>query len=398
MTSTAVAIITLIGGVLAALAIHGVDLAGINALASMVGERTIYLTLLGATSLLLIDVGLITALIRHYSNKQLSQKEINELKIEKLSLDRYVQKYHILDILEPGEYWGFKTNENIHAAIAIVRNYNGSPGFYPFRFEDDVHAKIMKLDYEDCQLCATEKEMIEGISQKDRLQFNEWSNKEIEDASITTFNCSILQENKRFLIYAVRGKENGQEFCLYFKSKYKRDLLLGDKTNTDVAIKLNDYKNEDEQIAVRMSIAANEQQTTQTSHCVLFRYPYEGKEHLIDKEIEHLVVVNEKGEVKRSEYISNKQLDERLKQIKLPDPSDTFKTLSKIDPKETKYIQNFDSDRPLVVEKGKLHRWKNPGMSCWGLAYKHDKEIVTQYFRTEKQREQFIKENFQLKD
>jgi hypothetical protein len=158
LITAAIATIAVVGGILAVLAMNGVNLGPLNSITNsfttLIGEKYIYIGLTAATGLLLIDTVLIAALTRSYYNKQYTQKEI-----DRFGLGDWIIQEDILAKLEPGQYWRFP--EDAEKAIpatptnpgrpaiwgCVVRNLDGSLGVYAFKTQEDLLAQISKINY-----------------------------------------------------------------------------------------------------------------------------------------------------------------------------------------------------------------------------------------------------------
>lgn len=158
LITAAIATIAVVGGILAVLAMNGVNLGPLNSITNsfttLIGEKYIYIGLTAATGLLLIDTVLIAALTRSYYNKQYTQKEI-----DRFGLSDWIIQEDILAKLEPGQYWRFP--ESAEKAIpatptnpgrpavwgCVVRNLDGSLGVYAFKTQEDLLAQISKIGY-----------------------------------------------------------------------------------------------------------------------------------------------------------------------------------------------------------------------------------------------------------
>lgn len=147
-----VALTAIAAGVLAVLALNGVNLGGINSIAAMIGEQWIYIGLVSGLALFALNSALIAALTRSYYDKQFTQNEIDNL-----NLGGWVTGADLFSKLEPGQYWRFpvaydnaiREGENQRPAVfgALVRNHDGNFGVYACKTEEDLFALIHANDY-----------------------------------------------------------------------------------------------------------------------------------------------------------------------------------------------------------------------------------------------------------
>ncbi len=96
----ALSAIAVVSGVLLLLASQGYNLGGINSIAAQVGQKGIYKMIIAGGTLFILDIVVITLMIRSHLNKSVSEKELKSHGV----ID-HINKEHIREQMRPSTYW-----------------------------------------------------------------------------------------------------------------------------------------------------------------------------------------------------------------------------------------------------------------------------------------------------
>lgn len=232
LIATAVATITIIGGVLGVLALNGVNLGALNSIA-MAGEKYIYLGLAAGTGLLLIDTALIASLTRSYYNKQYTQKEI-----DRMGLQEWLEREDVLAKLEPGHYWPLpeKAEQAVPATDTnpgrpavwgyIVSDFEGNIGVYAFKTEEDAFAQINKLGYANGEAAFvhsseyTRGYLATQIDEETLQQLQEFEGSPVNRGEYVK---GFIETKDKTPVYCLRFNKNGYPETHFYKSKEARN-------------------------------------------------------------------------------------------------------------------------------------------------------------------------------
>ena len=144
----ALSAIALLGGVLFILAQQGYQLGGINFLVKNIHPIAIYATVAVSTTVLVLDIAFICALIHGYTNQVLSQKEIEDLqllpnlKATQINLTPLHYSYYISP--ENLEVTDEKGRPAVYAIV--VKDESGQVSVVPFKTEELLNSHISRLE------------------------------------------------------------------------------------------------------------------------------------------------------------------------------------------------------------------------------------------------------------
>ncbi len=224
----AVAIIGTVGAVLGVLALQGFNLGGINALIMLAGEHSVYLTLIGSASLLLITITLVASIARSSGSKQLTQREV-----DRLNLQGWLEEEMIVDKLQPGQFWDFPEQyrypEGNRPAVfgMVVKNREGTVGVYAFKTADAAAAK--KLELRDGQEAFSTSETYPR-SYISKVVVNQNQLQALEERPLKEGEYLSQTFDK---IYAARRVENGEDLLRFFKQESTRARFIHGFDNRD---------------------------------------------------------------------------------------------------------------------------------------------------------------------
>ncbi len=445
--TTAIATIVLIGGILSMMALKGVPLAGINSLANNLGEIFAYGTLIGGGVLLTATFALSEIFYRGLQNKQLSQREIEDLPIG--------QWYHGEDIhakLAEGQYW----------KISNIHGFACTQGLYVFRNATDCTNMLEELGLRNGEQLFNANEFeypsyyAENICQEGQYQaMHEWLETPLESGAYLEFTI----EGNQTTIYGLRVREEDREQTFFFRTEESRreqrsglvdqemlenrdffrqiakerglsleqmlvksNLLLpgeywsfnpGPEDSDDFYVvllyggrnNLNDFyfaNNEDARqfkegfekakdryetvrdLAIRMSVAVNEHNQTAKIHSIVTTYEECGLA---------LGITIDPVKGHRPRLISIDDIDQYVQDHGGVDPTEQFLALQTIKDKEKNCLRQKDQ---VIIDswhqrlQPKQYHIENQPESRYCLVIWKDKNTGHDYFRTEGQALQFI--------
>lgn len=229
LVTTTIACAVIIGSLLCILAQQGFSLGGINSISAIIGEKITYLTLFGGTGFLLINIVLIVSLTRSYYNKQLSQREINSLR-----LNEWIEREDVLQLLEPGQYWKFPgryerpLTSNAEALYRqpvfgmIVRNSAGNIGVYAYQNEQDREERIRELGYDNIERSPVYPEAY-VFSKIDNQQIGEelrtWIQTPIPSGR---YESREIEISDHFHIHVLKRNDGHRQEVFFFKNPQLR--------------------------------------------------------------------------------------------------------------------------------------------------------------------------------
>lgn len=225
-----VALAAIAGGVIAYLALNGIDFGGINSLVKLIGEEWIVTAIAGGLALWVLNSALITALIRSYYNNQFTTEEIAHLNLnhEFLNSDLYSK-------LDPGHFWllsedydrPVRVGDQTRPAIfgALVRDHDGTFGVYAYKTRANLFALFSKNGYKSGEVAFQNSEKFSlsyiatKLNQEDQHFLNK-GNFDFEKVCETwEFNIQEAGKEEKTLVYALR---QGKKEPCFFKTERDR--------------------------------------------------------------------------------------------------------------------------------------------------------------------------------
>ncbi|MCC5833034.1 MAG: hypothetical protein JJU12_08350 [Chlamydiales bacterium] len=392
LITTAIATIAVVGGVLAVLSMNGVNLGPLNSitssLTSLVGEKYIHIGLAAGTGLLLIDTVLISSLTRSYYNKQFTQKEINQE-----DLSKWVNSEDVLSKLEPRSYWKFPAiaekpqlatpdNPEVPAVWGcVVKNEDGSIGFYAYKTQEDLHAQLKKLGYEDgeARFNQSNQYTLSYLRTKvDRIKLNEIENTSpIASGHYRLFDpLKITEGTSAYPCKINRGVEKGGSQIFYSKTpEFRERITTGLIDHNEVRRKFEELEEKPEYLPKGSSWALDNAITVTKNGAEVKLF---------------ILYIHPLGELPRP--ICFDTLDEAQKFARDQGLKDAKAELKEEKTWPDEYVEDqFDltelKEKPLEDKQLTTLDFTNP--SVYALKYR-DSQTHYRYFKTEDARNEYI--------